>query len=280
MSAGTKEGSNALTTAITHSAISVVGHNGPANSETSDPLNWNVDAVEDKNPFSGFSEEHLSKLDEFLSSEEAKKILQQTSEGDFTSTMSELDTSGSAQESGEDFLKLDLLDGVGTHSAHLDHAYCLRSPKLELTAQPSTVMSGSKVVVVSMPTAVTESLFTQAPTAVTVEAAGDASPRKSARISLRRDQDEKATSSKQEPLHPGFVGAVHPGIVQPQHAGMPAIDVSPGKGRGRRSLIPEDRLDTPVSIRRSSRISDQEQRDLAEKIRQENVQRKRSYGGY
>ena len=64
--------------------------------------------TQDKNPFSGFSEEHLSKLDEFLSSEEAKKILQQTSEGDFN-TMSELAGSSGGMQAGGD-LKLDLFD--------------------------------------------------------------------------------------------------------------------------------------------------------------------------
>ena len=64
--------------------------------------------AQDKNPFSGFSEEHLSKLDEFLSSEEAKKILQQTSEGDFN-TMSELAGSSGGMPAGGD-LKLDLFD--------------------------------------------------------------------------------------------------------------------------------------------------------------------------
>lgn len=67
---------------------------------------------QDKNPFSGFSEEHLNKLDEFLSSEEAKKILQQTTEGDFTSTMSDLATTPStsgdpaAEVLGDDILKM------------------------------------------------------------------------------------------------------------------------------------------------------------------------------
>lgn len=51
----------------------------------------------------------MSKLDEFLSSEEAKKILQQTTEGDFTSTMSDLEppaTSDPAEVLGDDLLKM------------------------------------------------------------------------------------------------------------------------------------------------------------------------------
>lgn len=54
----------------------------------------------------------MNKLDEFLSSEEAKKILQQTTEGDFTSTMGDLATTPSTSDDaaaevlGEDILKM------------------------------------------------------------------------------------------------------------------------------------------------------------------------------
>lgn len=129
------------------------------------------------------------------------------------------------------------------HSTTLDHPYCVKAPKMNI----SNAMTKTESETNSVEQSPVKSPDTTPKTAT--------SPRKSARISLRRDpegeskaESEGASSSvgfvgAVHPgiVQPGFVGAVHPGIVQPEHAG-----VGRGRGRGRKSLIPEE---TPVNIR-------------------------------
>lgn len=138
------------------------------------------------------------------------------------------------------------------HSTNLDHPYCVKVPKMNIS---NVVITNSKVVVVANPGA--QSPVVPSLTADTTETTTTpiTSPRKSARISLRREPegDTKAESEGGSPgtgfvgavhpgiVQPGFVGAVHPGIVQPEHAG-----VGRGRGRGRKSLIPEE---TQTNIR-------------------------------
>ena len=130
----------------------------------------------------------------------------------------------------------------------MDHPYCVKSSKGTSSSATGTkaenALSSGENSPAKPPLTVTEATGT--PTV---------SPRKSARISLRRDPEGETKAEVEGTagsvgfvgavhpgiVQPGFVGAVHPGIVQPEHAG-----VGRGRGRGRKSLIPEE---TPVNIR-------------------------------
>ena len=93
-----------------------------------------------------------------------------------------------------------------------------------------------------MPTVINYSPVLPVPTAVSVETKeAEVTPRTSATIQLKQPEKSEEKEDEKGQLHPGFVGAVHPGIVQPQH--VPNIELGKGRGRGRRSLLPEDRLD-------------------------------------
>lgn len=131
------------------------------------------------------------------------------------------------------------------HSTTLDHPYCVKAPKMNISNAVTKTESETN----------SEEQSPVKPPDTDTTPKTTTSPRKSARISLRRDPEgeskvegEGASSSvgflgAVHPgiVQPGFVGAVHPGIVHPEHAG-----VGRGRGRGRKSLIPEE---TPVNIR-------------------------------
>ncbi|OWF35955.1 PHD finger protein 3-like [Mizuhopecten yessoensis] len=228
-------------------------HSGPA-----PPGGWHLEGFEDKNPFSGFSEEHMSKLDEFLSSEEARKILQQTNEGDFTETMAQvagLDSSQDSVNTSDDLLALDMFDKSDEKiSAFSDHAYAL--PSYQMPKQPVIVLQ----------------------TAASSSGAQSSSPRKSARIAIRkgRNADDDVEEVKDsEQTHEDVVVEDKPDEEEDKEDEGDEGDQeeTPSRGRGR----PKGRKveQSPLNIRRSTRIGDHEQREMAEKIIQENRQREK-----
>lgn len=130
----------------------------------------------------------------------------------------------------------------------MDHPYCVKSSK-------GTSSSATETKAENAFSSAENSPAKPPPTVTEATATPTVSPRKSARISLRRDPEGETKAEIEGTagsvgfvgavhpgiVQPGFVGAVHPGIVQPEHAG-----VGRGRGRGRKSLIPEE---TPVNIR-------------------------------
>ncbi|XP_069105723.1 death-inducer obliterator 1-like [Argopecten irradians] len=216
-----------------------------------DESGWTLHS--DKNPFSGFSEEHMSKLDEFLSSEEARKILQQTNEGDFTETMAQvarLDSSQDSANTSDDLLTLDMFDKSDDKStAFSDHAYAL-PPSHQTPKQPTIVLQ------------------TAASTPST------SSPRKSARIAIRKGQntDDDVEEGKELDQPPTDV-EVEVKSVSEETEDVQEPEETPTRGRGRPKGRKVDQ--SPLGIRRSTRIGDHEQREMAEKILQENRQREK-----
>ncbi|XP_060080403.1 uncharacterized protein LOC132559794 [Ylistrum balloti] len=210
---------------------------------------WPLEGFEDKNPFSGFSEEHMSKLDEFLSSEEARKILQQTNEGDFTETMAQvagLDSSQDSANTSEDLLTLDMFDKSDDRSsAFSDHAYAL--PSYQMPKPPAVVLQTS-----STPSS---------------------SPRKSARIAIRKGQNDDVDEVKDVEQTREDVTVEVKVQVEEVVEEVEEQEETPSRGRGR----PKGRKveQSQLSIRRSTRIGDHEQREMAEKILQENRQREK-----
>jgi hypothetical protein len=128
----------------------------------------------------------------------------------------------------------------------------VKVPKSNISNVTTT---SSKVVVVTNPGAPSSVVLPLTANTTETTTTPVTSPRKSTRISLRREPEGDTKTEKEggspstgfvgavHPgiVQPGFVGAVHPGIVQPEHAG-----VGRGRGRGRKSLIPDE---TPTSIR-------------------------------
>lgn len=239
--------------------VSVGNDNSAAKSDSEDhsgpapPGGWHLEGFEDKNPFSGFSEEHMSKLDEFLSSEEARKILQQTNEGDFTETMAQvarLDSSQDSANTSDDLLTLDMFDKSDDKStAFSDHAYAL-PPSHQTPKQPTIVLQ------------------TAASTPST------SSPRKSARIAIRKGQntDDDVEEGKELDQPPTDV-EVEVKSVSEETEDIQEPEETPTRGRGRPKGRKVDQ--SPLGIRRSTRIGDHEQREMAEKILQENRQREK-----
>ncbi|XP_033727840.1 uncharacterized protein LOC117317151 isoform X2 [Pecten maximus] len=216
---------------------------------------WHLEGFEDKNPFSGFSEEHMSKLDEFLSSEEARKILQQTNEGDFTETMAQvagLDSSQDSANTSDDLLALDMFDKSDDRSASFsDHAYAL--PSYQMPKQPTIVLQ----------------------TAASTSGNPSSSPRKSARIAIRKGQNADDDVEEVKDVDQPLVDVAVEVKLDEEEVVEEAeeSEETPSRGRGR----PKGRKveQSPLSIRRSTRIGDHEQREMAEKILQENRQKEK-----
>ncbi|KAJ8322137.1 hypothetical protein KUTeg_000608 [Tegillarca granosa] len=281
-----------------------------------DILNLNLEGFEDKNPFSGFSEEHLSKLDEFLSSEEARKILKETSEDDFSPAMAEIDDTevgglgNEAANSGGDSLMFDNESKSGGGATHIaatfsDHAYAMpmdRAPKAQsgsslvkqspttftmtTIASPGVTTATTQTVVPAMPEATTSAVKSSASkagssnqvtkVAITLATASpSASPRKSTRIALRKgaitakeEEDQEMTEEvKQEETTQENPEQGNSG----KNTGTPK---GKDKGKGKKEVVAEDKP-SPTPSRRSTRIGEIEQRELAEKIRQENLQKEK-----
>ena len=77
-------------------------------------------ALQDKNPFSGLTDEHLSRLEDVLSSEEVRNFLQQTSLSDLDTGLggARLPDSGQLSDNSP---KLDLFDNQASDSSlHVD----------------------------------------------------------------------------------------------------------------------------------------------------------------
>ena len=72
--------------------------------------------MQDKNPFSGLTEEHLSRLEDVLSSEEVRDFLQQTNLSDLYTGLAGARLPNSGQMSDQS-LKLDLFDSQASDSS-------------------------------------------------------------------------------------------------------------------------------------------------------------------
>lgn len=78
--------------------------------------------LQDKNPFSGLTEEHLSRLEDVLSSEEVRNFLQQTNLSDLDTGLVGTRFADSGQQSDQS-PKLDLFDSQASDSSlHVDQA--------------------------------------------------------------------------------------------------------------------------------------------------------------
>ncbi|CAC5394258.1 Death-inducer obliterator 1 [Mytilus coruscus] len=184
---------------------------------------------QEKNPFSSFSEEHLSRLDDFLSTEEAQKILQQTTVEPYNNTgqrsgspESDTDVIGNQPEDLINIFDTKSQDHSGLDPHFSDHAYAIPVKRVTIppVASPQSQMS---------------------------------SPRK-------RGQ------AKDEVMIVSDVG---------NDVEISQEETKSGKGRGRgRKNFGEIPLGNSNN-RRSNRISDNEQREMAEKIRQENIQKEK-----
>ncbi|ESO99187.1 hypothetical protein LOTGIDRAFT_238832 [Lottia gigantea] len=184
---------------------------------------WNLDSYlqsqgEDKNPFSGLSDEHLNQLEDVLSSDAVKSLLQQA---EFQNLETSLITSMDGPSTSQDF-SIDeatahqiIQDGVREHelaviaAAFNDHAYAM-----PLVRQPPQ----------NLPTSV-EPLDTPSPSYEPIES--------------------------------------------PSSSFKPPATPTSSKGKREEDKSPHE------PIRRSTRISDAEQREMAEKILQENRQKAR-----
>lgn len=218
---------------------------------------WNFENLEEKNPFSELSEEHLNKLDEVLASADVQEILQQ-------SVGSSMELEGEGDQLGSEPVELQESDLAVLSVAFTDHAYAVhpnKAPKskpvmvttaskpkpIVVTVGPNEVYEKPAVSMPSIPSVVPQSLepppsvielYPSSPSSV------ESSPRKSGRASkAKRYGDEDWVTS------------------------------SPRKGRGRGLLgLGTDSPPGYGNKRQSSRIEDQKQRELAEKILQANRQ--------
>ncbi|XP_052241831.1 death-inducer obliterator 1-like isoform X2 [Dreissena polymorpha] len=244
-------------------------HREPVNSghQSQNISDWAFDAnMEEKNPFSGFSEEHLSKLDEVLQSASVQELLQQSGPDLGLLSLDQSDhltatpigipgddqqPSTSAMHDGDDLLADTLLSVVFS-----DHGYCmnpLRAPKpapvINMSVKPAPV-------VVTLEPSSVDTQLSMLPTALL---AGDsASDAEQADTSVTDDSLSSPRKSGRVPIRSKF-------------ADEDWITGSPTKGRGRgRGAM----LSSPFGMsqrsmlltRTSTRISDAKQRDLAEKI--------------
>ncbi|XP_076083410.1 uncharacterized protein LOC143054323 isoform X4 [Mytilus galloprovincialis] len=191
------------------------------------PLDGLQGLGQDKNPFSSFSEEHLSRLDDFLSTEEAQKILLQTTVEPYNN---QGQRSGSPESDTDVIGKEDLInifdnkseDPSGLDPHFSDHAYAI--PVKRVTIPPVTSPQPQM-----------------------------SSPR-------------KRGGPKDEVMIVSDVG---------NDVEISQEETKSGKGRGRgRKSFGEIPLGN-CNNRRSNRISDNEQREMAEKIRQENIQKEK-----
>ncbi|VDI14895.1 Hypothetical predicted protein [Mytilus galloprovincialis] len=191
------------------------------------PLDGLQGLGQDKNPFSSFSEEHLSRLDDFLSTEEAQKILLQTTVEPYNN---QGQRSGSPESDTDVIGKEDLInifdnkseDPSGLDPHFSDHAYAI--PVKRVTIPPVTSPQPQM-----------------------------SSPR-------------KRGGAKDEVMIVSDVG---------NDVEISQEETKSGKGRGRgRKSFGEIPLGN-CNNRRSNRISDNEQREMAEKIRQENIQKEK-----
>ncbi|KAL4218462.1 Death-inducer obliterator 1 [Mactra antiquata] len=215
-------------------------------------IGWNFDGMEDKNPFSGMSEEHLNKLDEVLSSVNVQELLQQ-SNTDFnllnignTEQLPEPSTSSTRRDSS-DSLPESIVSVVFS-----DHGYCLnpdRVGKIKPVVTQTTPPRSSNVIVAVEPSNddVTDVNF---PTSLNID------------TDTPDDQYNVPSSSESPYSSPRKSSRAH---TKSRYLDEDWVTTSPskGRGRGRGNISP---VNTQLGLRASTRISDQKQRDLAEKI--------------
>ncbi|XP_076457207.1 uncharacterized protein LOC143291265 isoform X2 [Babylonia areolata] len=278
----------------------------PAASALPDP--WNLEH-DDKNPFSGFSEEHLSKLDDVLSSEEVAHFLQQNNLSELSAgleghsvgvTPSSSNTSTNATglrlpDSGhlsDDSLKLDLFDtlpsGSGLpmqldtmsqdslreyESAIMSAAvsdHAYAMPSTTL-ATPSTFTPPPSTATSVTPTPAVTHTFT--PPSSTTTADTLFSPRKSARIKQRMDDGKNAFESDSD-----FEYYLTPRRHVRKEPTSEVSDAeksasSPASGSPAPATSTAKQRQPKRWASRSTRIVDLENREKAEKILQENRQK-------
>ncbi|KAL3891724.1 hypothetical protein ACJMK2_003974 [Sinanodonta woodiana] len=237
--------------------------------------NWNLDTepIEDKNPFSGFSEEHLNKLDEVLSSAEVRQILQQ-SVTEFGINM-DLNNSIPSTSHDEDVSQessdgdANPMDQAPAASTFIDHAYCMPadrmpkiktnvSPGLSVTKMPMVETCSSPVVAAVLSPGVASMPLIPSVLPKAIEKSGKSSDEEtegaaetstaSPRKSSRKRENKKYSEEEWE--------------TSPSPRGR-------GRGRGRGKSVFDDGAGNK---RQSTRISDMRQREMAEKILKENRQ--------
>lgn len=177
-----------------------------------DEAAWNFEQLEDKNPFSEFSEEHLNKLDEVLQSAEVREILQQSAssfnldmsleEGNQPENMSEASQPVELQESDLSVLS----------AAFSDHAYAVppsKAPKTKppvvtaaakpqpsvVTIEPSEVYEDPVISLPPMPSIVPQSADSPPVLEVSAPSPVAWSPRKSGRPAKSKKYDEDWVTS-------------------------------------------------------------------------------------
>ncbi|XP_052085444.1 PHD finger protein 3-like isoform X3 [Mytilus californianus] len=202
---------------------------------------------QEKNPFSSFSEEHLSRLDDFLSTEEAQKILQQTTVEPYNNTGQR---SGSP-ESDTDVIGNQPEDLINIFDvSHFDQSEHVHSPIIVKQTKAQD-LSGLDPHFSDHAYAIPVKRVTIPPVA---------SPQSQMPSPRKRGQ------AKDEVMIVSDVG---------NDVEISQEETKSGKGRGRgRKNFGEIPLGNSNN-RRSNRISDNEQREMAEKIRQENIQKEK-----
>ncbi|XP_063406848.1 uncharacterized protein LOC134690733 isoform X6 [Mytilus trossulus] len=199
----------------------------------------------DKNPFSSFSEEHLSRLDDFLSTEEAQKILLQTTVEPYNN---QGQRSGSPESDTDVIGKEDLINIFDVSQfVQTEH---VRSPiifKQNKSEDPSGLDPHFSDHAYAIPVK-----------RVTIPPVTSPNPQMSS--------PRKRGGAKDEVMIVSDVG---------NDVEISQEETKSGKGRGRgRKSFGEIPLGN-CNNRRSNRISDNEQREMAEKIRQENIQKEK-----
>ncbi|KAK3578905.1 hypothetical protein CHS0354_035525 [Potamilus streckersoni] len=265
------------TIALQNSSVSDVPQPSCIHDQGGGENNWNLDTepIEDKNPFSGFSEEHLNKLDEVLSSAEVRQILQQ-SVTEFGINMdlnnsipsTSHDDDGSQESSDGDAKPMEL-DQAAVASTFIDHAYCMpadRMPKVKTSVSP--VLSLTKMPIVETGSSPVVSAVISPAVALMPLISGI----------LPKPLEKSAKSSDDE-----IEGAAEPSTTSPRKSSRKREnkkyseeewETSPsprgrGRGRGRGKSMFDDNVGNK---RQSTRISDMRQREMAEKILKENRQ--------
>lgn len=245
---------------------------GGSQEQSSTPAHdaWNIENLlpEDKNLFSGLTEEHLSRLEDVLSSEEVRNFLQQTQ-------LQELDSglvadsvslaSGTScasishiNSASDDPLKLGLFETPVSSSLQIDEALAHQIIEDSVREHELAVMAAAFTDhAYALPSAGTTSDSTSS----------TSSPRKSARIKQRMDDGKSAFESDGDfeyYLTSSRRGAKKDDQSEGERTQSPASGSPAPSPSISKSSEPK---------RRSTRIVDMENREKAEKILQENRQK-------